>query len=181
MPARKAQSRVEALGVQELVDGLLEANATYAEIQRAVHAQTGETLSDSALSRYRQRWASLRARVADTQREVEALMAVLSAQPGADFKQAGLGLLWTKLIRRMAEADADFGRADMVELGHLLLRAIRAGQTTETLALQRERLELLKQQVQAAAEKVTETGRAHGLDEETLRTIREEIYGIAPA
>ncbi|WP_447978094.1 phage protein Gp27 family protein [Candidatus Nitrospira bockiana] len=178
---RKTRSRVEDLGVQDLVDQLFEANATYEQISKAIEEQTGQRISDSALSRYRQRWSDARARLQQVQHEVEAIMGVLGAKPDANFKDAAMGLFWSKLLRRMAEADATFDRADMVELGHLLVKAVRLNQNTDALQLQRERLDLLKQKITTTAEKVEALGRAKNLDEETLRKIREEIYGLAPA
>ena len=178
---RKSRSSIEERGAKELVQNLLEANASYAEIIHEVEQATGQRLSNSALSRYREQWSDAKARLGEAEQQAKVVLEVLQAHPGADFKSAALGLLWTKLLKRMAEAEASFDSADMLELGHLLLKAVRADQTGDALGLQRDRLELLTKKVAATADKVEQVAKAKGLDEETLKMIREEIYGLAPA
>lgn len=173
------RNRIEALGVAELVNQLLEANATYAEIQAAVKQATGKDVSDSALSRYRGNWSAARARLAEAQEQAQAIMGVLDAKPGTNFQDAAMSLLWTKLLQRMADVNATFEQADMVELGQLVLRAVRSGQHTDALGLQRERLELLKTKLAAVADDVTDTVKSAGLSSDVVKQIKEKILGVA--
>lgn len=178
---RKIVSKVDKLGVQELVHQLFEANASYADIAAAVLKATGSPISDSALSRYRKHWDAQRASEEAMEQQLDRLTAMLKADPDLDLKQGALALFWKKLTHRMAAVDASFDDADMVELSHLLLKAKRIDQNTDAIAIQRERLDVLKQKVQAAAAEVEKVGRAKNLDDATLQKIREEIYGIVPA
>ncbi len=178
--SRKTTSKVEQLGVKDLVDQLLEANATYQEIADAVQKTTGMRLSDSALSRYRHRWSSAKASIEETSHQVKVLTEALKANPDLNFEDAGMAILLNKLVEELASAKKTFQGASLLQLGHLLLKAHRTKQSAGQLDVQRERLELLKERVHTAAEKVEEVGKAKGLDPETLKKIREEIYGIAP-
>ncbi|MCS6290362.1 MAG: DUF3486 family protein [Nitrospira sp.] len=178
---RKTVSKVDKLGVRDLVNQLFEANASYADITAAVAKETGEPISDSALSRYRKHWDAQRASEEAMEQQLDRLTSMLKADPDLDLKQGALALFWKKLIQRMADAEASFADADMVELSHLLLKAKRLDQTTDALAIQRERLDVLKQKVAAAAAEVEKVGRAQNLDDATIAKIREQIYGIVPA
>lgn len=177
--SRKVVSKVHELGVVELVDDLLEANATYGDIVAAVEKETGRRISASALSRYRSHWAAKRASEDAMRQQFDRLAELVKGNPDLDLKQAGTDLLWQKLFQRLAAADASFEDADLLDLAHVLLKAKRVDQTADALKLQRERLDVLKQKIAAAADKVDALGRAKSLDEETLKKIREEIYGLA--
>lgn len=178
---RKTINKIQKLGVAELVDNLLLANAEYAEIQQAVKDATGQEISKSSLSRYRQGWQEERYREDSIRKEIEAMMQLLQAKPGVDLTDGAIALLLQKIISRLAEADANFDRADALDLAHLLVRMKRLDQMGGQLKVQEERLTLLKQKVAATADKIDEIGKAKNLDPETLKKIREEIYGLAPA
>lgn len=178
--ARKTHSTLDDQAVRSLVDDLLEANATYKDILNAVLMQTGTVLSQSALSRYRQHWAARKASEDAMASQLDRLTELLKANPDFDLKQGALALFWKKLIQRMADADATFDDADMLDLGHLLIKATRLGQTKELLDLQRDRLDLMRQKAIAAAAEVERMGRAQNLDDATISKIREQIYGIVP-
>lgn len=178
---RKPVSRVHALGVAELVDDLLDANATYEAIAAAVTQTCGQAISLSALSRYRSHWAAKRASESAMRLQFDRLADLLKGNPDLDLKQAGMDLLMQKIFQRLSDANATFEDADMLELAHVLLKARRVDQGADALALQRERLEVLRMRVAATAEKVDALGKAKGLDAETLRQIREDIYGLVEA
>lgn len=181
MTVRKSHSSIEDPAVKELVNDLLEANTTYKDIIDAVILQTGKVLTRSALSRYRQHWAMRKASEEAMGQQLDRLTDLLKANPDLDLKQGALALFWKKLIQRMADADATFDDAGMLDLGHLLLKATRLGQTKDQLDIQRERLELIRKKVAAAAAEVEKVGRAQNLDDATIAKIREQIYGIVPA
>lgn len=178
---RKAVSRVDELGVRELVDDLLDANATYEEIARAVQQQTQQTISVSALSRYRVRWTQRKQFEAGKAAEVEALLKALTGGSPVALDDAARGLLKKKLVATLADDATTFDGTDVIEMGNLLLKMSRVEQLNEQLRVQRERLELVKAKVAATAEKVDAIGQAKGLDADTLRQIREDIYGLVEA
>jgi tetratricopeptide (TPR) repeat protein len=178
--SRKATSRIDELGVRELVENLFEANTEYAEIIKIVKEKTGQDISDSALSRAYQAWTRRRMRAESIEREVETLTKALAGNPDLDIKKTVLGLFWKKVADRFAEANLSFDKADAVDMSYLLLRGIRTEQMAGQLDLQKDRLDLLKQRVKGVADKVEAAVKAKGLDPETIKTIREEIYGLAP-
>lgn len=181
MTTRKSHSSIDEPEVKSLVDDLLEANATYKDIINAVLMESGKVITTSSLSRYRQHWAARKASEEAMGQQLDRLTDLLKENPEMDLKQGAMGLLWKKLIQRMSAVDATFDDADMLEMGHLLIKATRLGQTKDQLDLQRERLELVRQKVQAAAAEVERMGRAQNLDDATIKKIREQIYGIVPA
>lgn len=181
MTTRKSHSSIDEPEVKALVDDLLEANATYKDIINAVLMESGKVITTSSLSRYRQHWAARKASEEAMGQQLDRLTDLLKQNPDMDLKQGALALFWKKLIQRMAAADATFDDADMLDMGHLLIKATRLGQTKEQLDLQRERLALIRQKVQAAAAEVERMGRAQNLDDATINKIREQIYGIVPA
>ncbi|MDT7040859.1 phage protein Gp27 family protein [Candidatus Nitronereus thalassa] len=177
---RKSRSSIEALGVKELVENLLEANATYAEIQQTVFEQTAQKISLAAISRFRAKWSGAQERLARAGAEAQALVAVLTEHPSADLVDAGMGLLLGKLVKKFSDAEESFDKADLVELGFLLNRTARTDHLGKALKLQEERLALLKKKVEDVADKVMDTVKGKGIDPETLKKIREEIYGLVP-
>jgi|CXWL01.1.fsa_nt_gi hypothetical protein len=143
--ARKATSKIDSLGVKDLVDNLLDANATYAEIIAAVEQVKGETISDSALSRYRVHWSSAKSAIEQTHQQVTALTTVLRAHPNLNFEEAGMALLLSKLVEELTNAKKSFEGESLLELGHLLVKAHRAktaGEAARTQAIDRPGLYL---------------------------------------
>jgi Protein of unknown function (DUF3486) len=181
MPKPRAHSSVQKLGVEELVDNLLLSNATYKEIEEAVEQATGQKIGKSSLSRYRMRWEEERYREETITKEIDAMMRLLKAEPGLDPTDGAMLLIKRKLVSRLAQAEANFDNTDALDLAQVLIRMKRTEQMGGQLKVQEERLALLQQKVQATAEKVEAIGKAKHLDPETLKMIREEIYGLAPA
>lgn len=176
---RKGHSSIDDPAVQPLVHDLLEANATYREIIDAVLLQTGKVLTTSALSRYRQHWSARKASEEAMGQQLDRLTALLKDNPDLDLKQGALALFWKKLIQRMADADATFDDAGMLDLGHLLIKATRLGQTKEQLDLQRERLELIKRKATRAAEKVEQELQSAGVSRDKIVEMVDQILGVA--
>lgn len=178
---RKATGKIQKLGVEELVDNLLLANAEYAEIQAAVKKATGQEISDSALSRYRKRWDDRRFREDTIEQEVDAMMKLLQSNPDVDPTDGAMLLLKRKMVSRLAQADANFDQADALDLAHVLIRMKRTDQMGGQLKVQEERLELLKQKVAATAKDVGDTAKAAGLSSDVVDAIKQKILGVVPA
>ena len=182
MAKSRSHSSIEKLGVQELVGQLLEIpGTTYEQIVEQVKKATGTTISKSALSRYQDAWNEKRYRAETIQKEVDAMMAILKQNPDVDPTDGLMLLIKHKLVSLFSQAEANFDHADTLEAAQLLNRIKRTEQMGAALKVQEQRLELLQQKVASAAEKVEDLGKSKNLDPETLKRIREEIYGIAPA
>ena len=175
---RKPRSSIESHGVKDLVEDLLEVNTTYDEIQKTVEAQTGQHLSTAALSRYRTKWSAAEARLAQAGREAEAITKVLLDHPGSHLADAGMGLLLGKLVQRFASAEESFETSDLLELGHLLVKATRAYQLGESVELQKERLDLMKQKVAATADKARDVMTEAGVPQEKVVELVDDILGV---
>ena len=182
MAKSRSHSSIEKLGVQELVGHLLEIpGTTYEQIIAQVKTTTGTTISKAALSRYRAAWNERQYRAETISKEVDAMMALLQQKPDVDPTDGLMLLIKRKLVSRFAQAEANFDHADTLEAAQLLNRIKRTEQMGAALKVQEQRLELLQRKVKTAAENVEQLGRAKNLDAETLKKIREEIYGLAPA
>ena len=182
MAKSRSHSSIEKLGVQELVGHLLEIpGTTYEQIVAQVKQATGTIISKSALSRYQAAWNEKRYRAETIQKEVDAMMALLKQNPEVDPTDGLMLLIKHKLVSLFSQAEANFDGADTLEAAQLLNRIKRTEQMGAALKVQTQRLELLQQKVTAAVENVEQLGRAKNLDAETLKKIREEIYGLAPA
>ena len=182
MAKSRSHSSIEKLGVQELVGQLLEIpGTTYEQIVEQVRKATGTTISKSALSRYQAAWNEKRYRAETIQKEVDAMMAILKQNPEVDPTDGLMLLIKHKLVSLFSQAEANFDGADTLEAAQLLNRLKRTEQMGAALKVQEQRLGLLQEKVKAAAETVEQLGRAKNLDPETLKKIREEIYGLAPA
>ncbi len=180
MSMRASHSKIDALGVKDLVWRLFELGKSYDEIAAEVARATGgQRVSAAALSRERGKWSIAKANLDATRAQMRAFVEAFKRHPELNFEDAGMALLLEKLVTEIASVRQTFRGASLLQLGHLLLKAHRARAATKAIDLQEERLAVLKQRVAQAAEKVAQAARAKGLDPETLRTIREEIYGIA--
>ncbi|BFU90145.1 MAG: hypothetical protein NTAFB01_13320 [Nitrospira sp.] len=178
--ANRAHSSIDKLGVQELVGHLFEVpGTTYEHIIDKVREATGQRLTKSSLSRYHATWADAQKQIELARKDADVITAMLKAHPEMNFTDSAMAMLLGKLVRRFAHAQDSFETVPLDKLSHLLVKVARAQQATEVLRIQSERLALLQQRVQQAAEKVADAAKSKGLDDDTLKQIREEIYGIA--
>jgi hypothetical protein len=180
--ANRAHSSIDKLGVQELVGHLFEVpGTTYEHIIEKVREATGQTITKSSLSRYHSTWADAQRQIELARKDADVITAMLKEHPDMNFTDSAMAMLLGKLVRRFAHAQDSFETVPLDKLSHLLVKIARAQQATEVLRIQGERLALLQQKVQATANKVEEIVKPKNLDAETLKRIREEIYGLAPA
>src|SRR3990167_8315412 len=122
---RKTRSSIEEFGVRDLVDNLLEANATYEEIRKAVQDQAGHDVSVSALSRYRATWSSMRVRMQEAEKYVRVIAQTLTGRTDDQLGDASLHLLLSQGLKYLAGADEAFENADAVELGEMIVKAVK--------------------------------------------------------
>ena len=141
--------------------------------------ESGKVITTSSLSRYRQHWAARKASEEAMGQQLDRLTDLLKQNPDMDLKQGALALFWKKLSQRMADADATFDDADMLDMGHLLIKATRLGQTKEQLDLQRERLALIKARATQAAAKVEQEMKSAGVSRDKIVEMVDQILGVA--
>lgn len=177
--ARRTHSTLDDPEVKSLVQAMLAAGKTYDEIVAEVLRQTGRRVTRSAISRGKLRWESAAQQMEALRREAQVLEQVAKDNP-ADLSGATTALFQTKIFERLKNVHEAFDDADILELGNLQVKITRTRLMQEALKIQQDRLNLLREKVQTAAEKIDAIGRAKSLDEETLKKIREEVYGLAP-
>ncbi len=189
---------------RDLIDAAFEAGAaSYEGIASAVAAATGETIGKSSIARYWREWrVQQRAREA---REIAlAQLADLHELPVDKLDEVIEQLLRTNAYESLAQAesgDIDPGKA-MRALDARARRKLdekrleletRQGQQRiqldeRRLDIDQQRVGLLEQKVAAMTARAGEAAKAldaaakkKQLDPEDLRTIREQLYGIAGA
>lgn len=199
-PERKKHFAVDRLSPQarRLVDDGLAANATYEEIVKTVRA-IGEQLAVSSLQRYHaNKWFPTRAALEETNRLHGLVKDSLEKSQGKKFdevtSEVSKALLF-KVVTALKDPDpyalyelvlAD-GRLDVQKERNKILRE-RTDNDKEKIALLERNLKLKEQQIERAHEKakaaektIEAIGKKKGLDAETLKKIREEVYGIVEA
>lgn len=179
--ARKSRSSIERHGLQEFVGHLFESGATYEQIIAQVQQARGKRITRSALSRWRQCWASAEEQMRLAQQDAEAILKVMQAKPDMNFSEPAIALVLGKMVRRLANANEAFEQMPLDKVSSLLAKLARVQQSGQALELQEKRLELLTHKISAAAEKVDALVKASGISPETRNKIREEIYGLNPA
>ncbi|MEK7382765.1 MAG: phage protein Gp27 family protein [Elusimicrobiota bacterium] len=178
MAMKKTTSKLDELKMREFAESLFEANIPYAEIQKVIQERTGETISDSALSRAYQKWQREQMAAEAIEREVETMMKALSGNPALDMKKTVLGVFWAKVAKRFGQADLQFDKADALDMSHLLLKAFRTEQAGGQLDLQKERIELMKSKVAKVADSVKDKLTAAGASKEDVTKLVDEILGV---
>lgn len=120
---RKEISRIDELGVRDLVENMFKSKAQYPEIIAAVKEVTGEEISDSALSRAYQKWASAERRLAEASKRVTSLVEIILKNPTANMDDAGHKLIQEQVIKCLAAAD--LSDTDALEAAHLFYKGLK--------------------------------------------------------
>lgn len=160
-----------------------------------VKEQTAEKVDDNAVYRYREYWASEERPFIEARREADAMFTALKQNPTADLEE----LVKQRLTVAQVLAAKRLEESDPLELGYLAQGEKRIEIERERNKIMRERtendkekiallertvqvrekqIEQAQQKAETAAGKIEEMGRKKGLDAETLKKIREEVYGI---
>lgn len=168
------------------------------EICEEISEKTGEKIDDNAIYRYREYWLSEERPFIEARKEADGMLAALKDHPGADLEE----LVRQRLTVAQVLTAKKLEQSDPVELGYLaatekrvevqrernkILRE-RTKNDREKIALLERQVKVKEKQIEAAQEKakaaageIEKLGRKKGLDAETLKKIREEVYGIVEA
>lgn len=122
---RKPQSSIQKLGVEELVNDLLEAGVIYDDIQQTVFERTTHRISKAALSRYHTKWSSVQERMSRAYQEAEVLAKVVEENSGVNLGSAAMGLLMQKIVKKLADAEASLDEVDIMEVAKVMLKAVK--------------------------------------------------------
>lgn len=175
---KRAIGKVERLGAKKTVGDMLAAGKTYAEISAQVEKETGSKLTEMSICRFQKSWAEKARALEDAAQEAVAIMEFIRQHPEADLAGAGMALMLKGLVRRFSDIEGIFDGADGVDMGNLLLRTARVGQTAEALDLMRERLEISKKKAVKVADEVKETMTRSGVSGEEISAAVNKILGV---
>lgn len=163
--------------IRDAVDSAIrEGRATIEEILERVRAMGGQA-SRSSLGRYKKSAEEQMAKYREAQEVAKVWIARLEADPQGDVGRLLPEMLRAVAFQQLANMDGD--EVDSKEIG-VLARAIKDASSATKATVEAERL---RRKIRDAAAKVqaVETEVREGkrtLDADTLKRIREEIYGI---
>ena len=120
---RKEISKIDELGVRDLVENMFKARAQYPEIIAAVKEVTGQDITDSSLSRAYQKWSSATSRLGEASTRVRSLVEIILKNPKVDMDDAGHQLIQEQVIKCLAAAD--LSDTDALEAAHLFYKGLK--------------------------------------------------------
>jgi hypothetical protein len=164
-------------------------------ICQEVREKTGEIVDDNAIYRYQNYWFTVERPFVEARREADGMLAALKQNPTADVEE----IVKQRLTIAQLLAAKRFDQSDPIALGYLAQGEKRLELNRARLAIEKQKLDIERQKVvalerqvaikerqmeemrekaAAAENRVEEMARKKKLDPETLRVIKEEIYGI---
>lgn len=155
---------VEAIN-KKLVDGW-----TYRELADWLNQQ-GQPVSKSAVGRYGRDFLARLEALKATQMKARAIVEAAPDAPATELSEAANQLATQLIIETLLQVD-DLTGARITDLLKVLPHLEKAGVARERLKLE------YRQKVDRAVQAIEETAKQKGLDPETLRIIKEQIYGI---
>lgn len=163
-----------------------------------IKEKTGEKIDDNAIYRYREYWLAVERPFIEARKEADGMLAALKENPAGDVEE----LVKQRLTVAQLLTAKRFDESDPIELGYLAqgekrieLEREKVKVQKEKLSAERDRIAILERTLQlkeaaikaaqekahGAAKAIEEIGKKKGLDAETLKKIREEVYGIVDA
>lgn len=167
-------------------------------IIKEVEEKTGEKVDDNALYRFYEFWSDTERPFIEARREADAMLAALKNSPTGEAEELirqRIEIAQLLTAKRLDESDpielmylANSGKRVEVQRERNRLLKERTDNDRQKIKLLERNLELKEKQLKATAEKadgaakkIDEIGKKKGLDSETLKKIREEVYGIVEA
>lgn len=163
-----------------------------------IKEKTSEKIDDNAIYRYREYWLDVERPFIEARKEADGMLAALRANPTEDLEE----LVKQRLMVAQVLAAKRLEESDPLELGYLAQGEKRIDVQRERNRIMRERtandkekiallertvdlkeaaLKTAQEKAENAAKAIEEMGKKKGLDPETLKKIREEVYGIVEA
>jgi Protein of unknown function (DUF3486) len=170
-PTHRAFYRLSSAARQRAVDGFRRNEATTA-IVTAIAKDHGEKIPGSSLNRYREWWDTTERPVVESAKTVEELLAAFKDHPTPEMESVVRQLLMAQRLTAMAEDK----KPDPVKLGFLDLEERRLRLKEREVALRERELE---RRVNKAAGVVERELKKRDLDPETIKRIKQEVYGLA--
>lgn len=176
MPRRRHYKVTRALPpelVEEVNRRIVEGH-TYEEIADWLR-QMGRPVSKSAVQRYGSHYLTTMERLKLARDQARAIIEEAGDLPDTAMAQAASEIA----IQLIMEALMAVNERGPDGLDKKVIEAMKALAQLERSAVSREKLKLeFQRKVQQAVTKIEETAQLRGLDPETLRVIKEQVYGI---
>lgn len=169
-PHHRGFYRLSAAARQRAVEGFRANEATTA-VAAAIRETFREPIAVASLNRYREWWETTERPVIEAAEKTEELLRAFKEHPTPEIEAVIQKLLQAQRLAAMTEDK----RPNPVELGWLDVEDRKLRLKERELQL-RERT--LERKVTQAAGKVEKELKRAKLDPETVRRIKEEIYGI---
>lgn len=174
MANRRKHSKVETLPpeIVAAVNQALTGHHTYEEIAAWLR-EMGHGVSKSSVGRYGKDFLSRLERLKVVRDQARAIVDADPDAPATEMAEAANQLALQMIMELLIKLPEDaLEKASVTEVLKALGRLEQSGVAREKLKL------TYRDKVEKVAEKVEETGKAKGLDEETIRIIKEQVYGI---
>lgn len=177
---RKSSIVRAAAPIKAAIDGALkDGRLTLDEILDYLREQYPDQRlpSRSALGRYKQRFDELSQHLRETREIADIWAQRLGEAPESDVGKVVLEILRTLSYRIGADMLEPGAEVDSRELA-ALARAMQYIEDAGRLSLDRE-AKVRKAALEEAAKRIDEVAKRKRLDPETLKTVREQLYGVA--
>ena len=172
MAERRKHSKISKMP-EELrlaVENKLQQGFTYQQINDWIGKQ-GMEVSLAAVGRYGKDFMEKLERLRTAREQAKIIVDQSKDGQALGLMEATSHIMIQKLFEEIVKRN-DLDEASIVDLYKVYSLLERSGVAREKLLMEQRR------KADEAAQKVAETARAKGLDEETLRVIKEQIYGI---
>lgn len=173
MTARRRHSKITTElppEVVEAVNALLVQGKTYQEITNYLTGM-GHAVSKSSVGRYGKDFMARLERLRIVKDQARAIVEESGDRPATEIHQAANELAVQLIMETLMQVP------DLE--GEKISEILKALAQLERSAVSRENLKLdYQKRVNQAVSKIEETAKATGLDPETLKIIKEQVYGI---
>lgn len=158
------------------------ARATLQAVIALVKTETGETVARSSLQRYRKWWRSEHRAAQEAHAYAKEIAASLKIYPAAAQQR----IIEQKLAQLMLLKLKDLEARDPIAVAELALKQRRTTVKEREIELESKKVALLEAKLKTAEERevkakaaLDNAAKKKSLSPEDLKTIREQVYGIA--
>ena len=177
---KRGYAVIDRLGISGLVSNLLATHATYPEIIKTIKEETGHEVSHQCLTRFKRKWSGAQEMLARAGAEAEGLARVLKNQPAEQISEAAVGVLLAKLMQRINASEGELETADILQVGSLLTRTVRADQTRRWLEEKKRHNKWIRTRTRKVANTVKNELKKKNISTETIDKIERDILGLIP-
>lgn len=170
---RRKHSKLDALPpeiVSEVNRLLVNEGRTYQEIVDWLQAM-GHEVSRSSVGRYGKDFLAKLERLKIIKEQARTILDETQDRPAIEMTEAATQIAVQKILETLMEAE-DLKKESLTDLIFALSNLEKSGVLREKLKMDYRR------KAENAVKEIEKTAEKKGLDEETLRVIKEQIYGI---